>query len=150
MDTSKINDVIILIAEDDDGHAELIKEHLLETGLKNQIIRFCDGQELWNYLTKKNDKENIINNKSYLILLDIRMPKMDGVEVLRKIKADNELRKIPVIMLTTTDDPREIEECYSLGCNSYLTKPIDFYSFAETLKRLGFFIMIMQFAKFND
>ena len=77
------------------------------------------------------------------IILDINMPKMNGVEVLIRIKSDNELKNIPVIMLTTTDNPREIETCYTLGCNMYITKPIDFNKFSETLKRLGLFINIV-------
>jgi CheY-like chemotaxis protein len=143
------DEVTILIAEDDDGHAELIKGHLEEAGVRNKIIRFHDGLELWDFLTGKSDEPNIQHNHSYLILLDIRMPRMDGLEVLKKIKADSEMKNIPVIMLTTTDDPREIEECYNLGCNCYITKPIDFNRFTETLKRVGLFIMILRVSKIN-
>lgn len=71
------------------------------------------------------------------------MPVMDGVEVLKLMKSDEILKKIPVIMLTTTDNPKEIDHCYALGCNIYITKPIDFKIFAETLKRLGLFIQIV-------
>jgi CheY-like chemotaxis protein len=77
------------------------------------------------------------------------MPKIDGIEVLRQIKADLLLKKIPVIMLTTTDDPREIDYCYSLGCNSYITKPVEFGAFSEALKRLGLFLMIVQIPVLN-
>jgi len=72
------------------------------------------------------------------------MPKMDGIEVLQKIKSDDELKNLPVMMLTTTDDPREVEKCYALGCNIYITKPVDFPKFAETLKRLGLFIQVVK------
>ena len=72
------------------------------------------------------------------------MPKMDGVEVLQKIKSNEELKNLPVIMLTTTDDPREVEKCYALGCNIYITKPVDFLRFSETLKRLGLFIQVVK------
>ena len=82
-------------------------------------------------------------DKSYLLLLDINMPIMDGVEVLSRMKESENLKAIPVIMLTTTDDPREIENCYQLGCNVYITKPVDFVEFAETLKRLGLFVQIV-------
>jgi CheY-like chemotaxis protein len=131
--------ITILIAEDDDGHAELVRAQLLAAGIRNPYIRFRDGGELWGYMDSKCREGG-----SFLVLLDIRMPRMDGVEVLRLIKADETLCRIPVIMLTTTDDPREIEECYDLGCNNYVTKPVDFESFAETLNRLGLFIMIMR------
>ena len=136
----KMDDLItVLIAEDDDGHAELVRAQLLEAGIRNPYIRFKDGCELWNYLDSKGREGG-----SFLILLDIRMPRMDGVEVLRLIKADEALSRIPVIMLTTTDDPREIDECYDLGCNCYVTKPVNFDAFAETLSRLGLFIMIIR------
>jgi CheY-like chemotaxis protein len=72
------------------------------------------------------------------------MPKIDGIEVLRRIKSDPDLRDIPVMMLTTTDDPREVEQCYQLGCSVYITKPIDFSKFAETLHRLGLFVQIVK------
>jgi len=137
-------DIIILIAEDDDGHAELISEGLRDTGLKNEIIRFQDGLDLWNYLTSRCRDEMLENNQEFLILLDINMPRMDGVTVLEKIKSDICLKDIPVMMLTTTDDPREIEKCYQLGCNVYITKPVVFTKFAEILQRLGLFLQIIK------
>jgi CheY-like chemotaxis protein len=137
-------DVIILIAEDDDGHAELIKDGLSDSGICNQIIRFSNGEEVWHFISCTGDKEVRDKNKSYLLLLDINMPKMNGEEVLIRIKSDNELKEMPVIMLTTTDDPREVETCYQLGCNLYIVKPIEFLKFAETLKLLGLFIQIVK------
>ena len=137
-------DIIILIAEDDDGHAELIIEGLRETGLKNEIVRFPDGLELWDYLHLQCRDEMLENNQEFLILLDINMPRMDGVTVLEKIKNDICLKDIPVMMLTTTDDPREVERCYQLGCNVYITKPIEFIKFAEILQRLGLFLQIIK------
>jgi len=137
-------EMVILIAEDDDGHAELIKEGLVDSGVCNKILRFSNGEEIWNFLARIGDKEVRNEDKSYLILLDIRMPKMDGVEVLRKLKLDQELKDIPIVMLTTTDDPREVETCYKLGCNFYITKPIDFLKFTDTLKRLGLFIQVVR------
>ena len=85
----------------------------------------------------------------YLLLLDIRIPKMDGIEVLRQVKQDEELRKLPVIMLTTTDDPREVEVCHNLGCSNYIVKPVDFDKFAEVLSRLGLFLKIVQVPQLN-
>ncbi len=137
-------DMIILIAEDDDGHAELTKEGLVESGVCNKILRFSNGEDVWHFLSGAGDKDARDPNKAYLLLLDIRMPRMDGVEVLKRMKADKELKAIPVMMLTTTDDPREVEQCYQLGCNAYITKPVDFGAFAETLKRLGLFIQIVK------
>ena len=137
-------DIIILIAEDDDGHAELIIEGLRDTGLKNEIVRFPDGLELWDYLHLQCRDEMLENNQEFLILLDINMPRMDGITVLEKIKNDICLKDIPVMMLTTTDDPREVERCYQLGCNVYITKPIEFIKFAEILQRLGLFLQIIK------
>lgn len=133
----------ILIAEDDDGHAELIIEYLQDVGIKNPILRFRDGKELIDFFEDpSNPAREII--ESCLLLLDIKMPRVDGVEVLRYIKNHGALRQLPVIMLTTTDDPREIETCYHLGCNTYIVKPIEFEQFAETLRRLGLFIQIIR------
>ncbi len=136
-----IKELVILIAEDDDGHAELIQSGLVESGVRNKIIRFSNGEDAWNFLyASKKQKDS----KYYLLLLDIHMPQMDGVEVLRLIKSDPKLKEMPVIILTTTDDPREIEECYQIGCNIYITKPVDFVKFAETLNHLGLFLQIIK------
>ncbi len=137
-------EMIILIAEDDDGHAELIKEGLEESGVCNQMIRFANGEEIWHFLAGTGDREVRDKSKTYLLLLDINMPRMDGVEVLKRMKGSEELKEIPVMMLTTTDDPREVEQCYKLGCNAYITKPVDFGDFTETLKRLGLFVQIVK------
>ncbi len=138
-------ELIILIAEDDNGHAELIREGLTDTGICNKIMRFENGHEVMAFLLEKKKSAEGHIAENYLLLLDINMPVMNGVEVLQHLKTDPILKTMPVIMLTTTDDPREIEECYNLGCNLYITKPIDFMKFAETLKRLGLFIQIVSF-----
>lgn len=132
--------VTILVAEDDDGHAQLITDLIVESGIKNPIIRFADGEELITFL-RKPDLGPV---RSCVLLLDIRMPRMDGVEVLRTMKADPRLKAIPVIMLTTTDDPREIQGCYDLGCNCYITKPLEFDRFVNALRQLGMFLLLMQ------
>jgi len=140
------NRVTILMAEDDDGHALLIQERFDSIGVCNSVIRFKDGQETWDFLTGTL-RPGLEAGREYLLLLDIRMPVVDGIEVLRRVKNDPRLKNIPVIMLTTTDDPREIKLCYELGCNNYLTKPVEFDKFAEVLKRLGLFLMIIKVSK---
>ncbi len=137
--------VTILMAEDDDGHALLVQERFENVGVHNPIIRFKDGQETWDFLS--GAKPGLEAGKGYLLLLDIRMPGLDGVEVLKRVKQDPRLKSMPVIMLTTTDDPREINLCYELGCNNYLVKPVEFEKFAEVLKRLGLFLMIVKVSK---
>ena len=140
----ELNELVILIAEDDDGHAELIKEELLESGVCNPMVRFSNGEEVWNFLTGQETIGAFEKSKSFLLLLDIKMPKMDGIEVLKRIKSDETFKDIPVIMLTTTDDPREVEACYKSGCNFYITKPVDFLKFSETLRRLGLFLQVVK------
>lgn len=137
-------ELIILIAEDDEGNAELIKDGLESSGICNKTLVFGNGEEVWNFLSGTGDKGARNKSRSYLLLLDINMPKMDGIEVLKRMKASDDLKEIPVIMLTTTDDPREVEACYKIGCNFYITKPVDFMKFAETLKRLGLFIQVVK------
>jgi CheY-like chemotaxis protein len=143
------NRIHVLIADDDDGHALLIQEHLEESGIDNPIQRFRDGAEIWTFLSGEGAAPNDPRREPdtpYLLLLDIRMPRMDGVEVLRRIKGNAQLCSLPVIMLTTTDDPREVAACYALGCNSYVTKPVRFEEFSEVIRRLGLFISVIALA----
>jgi CheY-like chemotaxis protein len=137
-------EVKIIIAEDDKGHAALIRKNLRKAGITNQIVHFRDGQETLDYLFKRGEKENRKNNVSLLLLLDIKMPKIDGIEVLCQMKADPELRKVPVIVITTRDDPREVERCHSLGCSHYITKPIDYKKFMDAIQKLGLFLLVVE------
>ncbi len=132
----------ILIVEDDEGHAILIRENLEAAGLSNRIERFCDGQAILDFFFKANPRRGS-NGESFLILLDIRMPKVDGIEVLRRLKADPQLHKLPVIMLTTTDDTREVERCHEFGCNGYIQKPVDYEKFTEAIRRIGLFLPLL-------
>jgi CheY-like chemotaxis protein len=138
--------VAILIADDDAGHVRLIEKNLTRAGLTNRIHRFEDGQEVLDFLLPPDDRHEPRRNAadSYLLLLDIRMPKVDGIEVLRQLKQDEHLRKLPVIMLTTTDDPREVERCHDLGCNAYMVKPVDYERFAENVRNLGLFLSLVE------
>lgn len=142
-------EVNILIAEDDMGHAALIRKNLIRAGITNSIIHFKDGQEVLDFLFNTGDGPHREKGISYLLLLDIRMPKVDGVEVLRRVKADKELRKIPVIMITTTDDPREVVKCHEYGCSNYITKPVDYEKFVESIKKLGYFLMVVEIPAIN-
>lgn len=133
----------ILIVDDDEGHAVLVRDHLQESGLTNPILHFKDGQAVLDFLFQRGPGPSRTEGHSYLLLLDIRMPKVDGVEVLRQIKADLELRKLPVIMLTTTDDPREVTRCHALGCSVYIQKPVDYDKFTQAVQSLGMFIKLV-------
>lgn len=134
----------ILIADDDDGHAFLVEDSLRRGGVSTTFLRFSDGQEVLDFLFGRTTEPAFHRDKSYLLLLDIRMPKVDGVAVLRQVKADPTLHKLPVIMLTTTDDPREVDRCHELGCNVYIHKPVSFDSFANAMTQLGRFVSFAQ------
>jgi CheY-like chemotaxis protein len=140
---SVTKEVVILIADDDAGHVRLIEKNLRRAELHNPIQRFSTGQDILDFLFGRGARK-AAKEACYLLLLDIRMPQVDGVEVLRQIKADGELKKIPVIMLTTTDDPREVERCHGVGCSSYVVKPVDYEKFAEAIKQVGLFIALVQ------
>ncbi len=142
--TPMTRDIIILISDDDPGHARLIEKNLSRAGLLNRIIRFEDGQQILDFLFGRGEGPKRSADAAYFILLDIRMPKVDGVEVLRQLKADPELRKIPVSMLTTTDDPREVERCHELGCNNYIVKPVDYDKFSDAVRQFGLFLSLVQ------
>ena len=133
----------IILAEDDEGHATLIKRNLKRSGLLNDIIHLKDGQEVLDYLFDKKQEKDRIKDIASLLLLDIKMPRVDGIEVLRRVKEDEKLKKMPVIMITTTDDPREIEKCHELGCSNYITKPIDYDKFVAAIRQLGLFLLIV-------
>ena len=142
-------ELTILLAEDDEGHATLIKRNLKRSGLLNDIIHFKDGQETMDFLNEAKEKKEYTDSIPSLLLLDIRMPKLNGVEVLRQIKQDPKLKKMPVIMITTTDDPREIDKCHELGCSNYITKPIVYDKFVDAIRKLGLFLLIVELPDIN-
>ena len=139
-----IEPLLIVLAEDDDGHASLVQRNLERAGLANGLHRLKDGQEALDFLRGEGDYAGRNPNQPVLVLLDIKMPCVDGVEVLRQLKADPRTALIPVIMLTTTDDPREIQRCYELGCSVYVTKPVDYQGFVEAIKRLALFLQVVR------
>lgn len=136
--------VTILLAEDDDGHAQLVQRNLERAGLLNGFLRVRDGQELLDCLNTRGESHQQTLGEALVVLLDINMPRIDGIEALRQIKANPETHRIPVIMLTTTDDPREVDRCYELGCNVYITKPVEYDGFIDAIRRLGLFLQIVQ------
>jgi CheY-like chemotaxis protein len=129
-------DLITIISDDDEGHTILIKKNLQRVGITNNVLNFKNGEETLKFLHKS--KKEKLKKSNYLLLLDIRMPKVNGIEVLQKIKNDQILCAIPVIIITTTDDPKEIDLCNELGCVDYLVKPIDYEKFSKAINSLGF------------
>jgi len=134
----------LILAEDDDGHATLVQRNLKRAGFVNNMVHVRDGQEALDYIRGEGASVGRTLSDYVLLLLDINMPRVDGVEVLRRIKSDPSTSKIPVIILTTTDDPREVERCYDLGCNVYLIKPVEYDRFIEAINRLGLFLQVVK------
>jgi CheY-like chemotaxis protein len=136
--------ITIVLAEDDDGHATLVERNLRRAGFLNNFLRARDGQEALDLLTGAGDFADKKPKGPLLLVLDLKMPRLDGIEVLRVLKSLPHLARIPVIMLTTTDDPREVEKCYELGCSVYILKPIDYEAFIEAIRRLGLFLQLVK------
>ena len=132
--------VTIVMIEDDDGHARLIEKNVRRAGVCNDIVHHTDGTSALAYLFD----DAVRCEGPMLVLLDLNLPDMSGVSILEKIKKDECLRLAPVIVLTTTDDPREVERCYQLGCSVYITKPVKYEEFVEALTRLGMFLEIVK------
>jgi CheY-like chemotaxis protein len=137
----------ILIVDDDEGHVELVRRNLRRIAVSNPIVALQDGARALDYVFRRGEFAECAAEQ-FLMLLDLNMPgAINGVEVLRQIKSNLSTQKMPVIMLSTTDDPREVARCYELGCSVYITKPVDSTQFIEAIKRLGFFLQIIRLAK---
>ena len=133
--------VTILLIEDDPGHARLIEKNVRRAGVSNDIHHVSDGTTALSHLFGRGEA---IKNDPILVLLDLNLPDMSGIDILARIKADPTLRRTPVIVLTTTDDKLEIQRCYDLGCNVYITKPVEYEGFAAAIRQLGLFLTVMQ------
>ncbi len=140
---SQTQEVAILLVEDDPGHARLIEKNLRRSGITNRIVAVDDGQKALDYLHGAGEYADRSPASPLLVLLDLNMPVLDGYQVLERIKADPQTSRIPVIILTTTDDPREVSRCYDLGCNVYVTKPVDYAQFSEAIRKLGLFLSVV-------
>jgi CheY-like chemotaxis protein len=136
--------VKIVMVEDDEGHALLIEKNIRRAGVSNEIVHLPDGASALNFFFNTMGKANERRTSPILVLLDLNLPDMTGVELLQRLKADSELRLAPVIVLTTTDDKTEIQRCYDLGCNVYVTKPVDYDNFANAIRQLGLFFSVIQ------
>ncbi len=144
--TTPKQSIIIMLVEDDEGHLLLIRENLRAGGIVNDVIEMHDGQQALDYLFRRGQHQDPAKSpRPGLILLDIKMPKVDGFSVLEHVKADSQLRLIPVLMLTSTDDQAEVNRCYTLGANSYVVKPIRYEDFQARVKALGLFLDIVRF-----
>jgi CheY-like chemotaxis protein len=136
--------VCIVMIEDDEGHARLIERNIRRAGVNNEIVPFANGTEAVRYLLGKDGSGEVSAGRHLLVLLDLNLPDMSGIDILEKIKANPHTKRTPVVVLTTTDDEREIQRCYDLGANVYITKPVNYEGFANAIRQLGLFFSVMQ------
>ena len=132
----------IVMIEDDEGHARLIEKNIRRAGISNHLTHFLDGTSALEYLF--NSPDGPAHNGPAMVLLDLNLPDMSGTDILTKIKSDPRLHRTPVVVLTTTDDKVEIARCYDLGCNVYITKPVNYESFSDAIRQLGLFLSVIQ------
>lgn len=137
------NTVEILLVEDNPHDAEMTIRALKKANLANKLIHVKDGAEALDFIFSRGDfSDRQIEDKPKVILLDIKMPKVDGIEVLRQIKANEITKTIPVVIMTSSKEEQDIITSYDLGVNSYVVKPVDFEGFAKAVSQLGFYWLI--------
>jgi DNA-binding response OmpR family regulator len=136
--------VTIIMIEDDEGHARLIERNIRRSGVNNMIMPFSNGTSAVDYLFGSDGSGLARKGEALLILLDLNLPDMSGIDILRRVKENEHLKCAPVVVLTTTDDSQEIKRCYDLGCNVYITKPVNYESFANAIRQLGLFFSVIQ------
>jgi CheY-like chemotaxis protein len=136
--------VKIIMIEDDEGHARLIERNIRRSGVNNEIVPFTSGTEALNYLLGEDESGVAHRGEALLILLDLNLPDMTGIEILKRVKETPSLKCAPVVVLTTTDDAQEIKRCYELGANVYITKPVHYENFANAIRQLGLFFSVIQ------
>jgi two-component system response regulator len=139
------NTVDLLLVEDNANDAELTIRELKKNNMANNLIHLKDGEEALDFIfgTGKYASQNDILPRPKIVLLDIQMPKVNGIEVLAKIKSDPRTQSIPVVILTSSKEDPDIQKCYAYGVNSYIIKPVNFESFAEAIKNLGFYWLLL-------
>ena len=140
--------VNIVMIEDDAGHARLIEKNIRRAGISNPVHHFLDGTSGLDFLI--NDVNGPAKNGPSLVLLDLNLPDMSGIDILARIKRNDDLKRTPVVVLTTTDDKVEIQRCYDLGCNVYITKPVNYENFADAVRQLGLFLSVIQIPDLGD
>lgn len=138
------NQAAVLLVEDDPGHALLIEKNLRRAGLTSSIVVLDNGKKAADYLLKQGDYAPSGHLLPPFVLLDLDLPVLNGIQVLKLMKSDERTKRIPVIVLASTDNPREIAQCYELGCNLFVTKPVEYNRFSDAIQRLGTFLSIIK------
>ena len=136
--------IVIAMIEDDGGHACLIVKNLHRAGVHNEIVPLADGASALAYLFGPDGTGLVNKGRALLVLLDLNLPDMSGIDILKRIKENEHLKSSPVVVLTTTDDRSEIQRCFDLGCNAYITKPVDYGKFSHAIQQFGLFMYVMQ------
>lgn len=136
----------ILLAEDNANDVELTLEALAEHNLANEVVVTRDREEALDYLYRKGSFKTREEGNPAVVLLDLKMPKVDGMEVLKQVKSDPDLKTVPVVVLTSSREERDVVESYHLGVNAYVVKPVDFREFMDAVKELGLFWSIINVA----
>ena len=136
--------VTIAMIEDDEGHARLIQRNLRRAGIHNEIVPLADGASAISFLFGSDGSGLANQGRPLLVLLDLNLPDMSGIDILKRLKENERLRVSPVVVLTTSDDKSEIRRCYDLGCNVYITKPVDYEKFANAVQQFGLFMYVME------
>lgn len=138
------HEIELLLVEDNRSDAEMTIRALRKNNIANNLVHVKDGAEALDFLFATGDyKGRDVNKKPRLILLDLKMPKVNGIQVLEKIKSDDHTKKIPVVVLTSSKEDPDIQKCYDLGVNSYVVKPVQFESFVKAVAELGVYWMIL-------
>ncbi|GAB2838264.1 response regulator [Ferruginibacter profundus] len=140
-----LNSIDLLLVEDNVSDAELAIRELKKHNLANNLYHVRDGEEALEFIfaTGRYSGSRSLENTPRLILLDIQMPKVNGIEVLQQIKSDDRTMSTPVVILTSSKEDPDIKKCYELGANSYIVKPVNFEGFAEAIKNLGFYWLLL-------
>jgi CheY-like chemotaxis protein len=132
--------VLVMLVEDNADHAELVIRTLEEHRIANRVRHFLDGQSALDYLFQRGEYSDPVTNvRPHVILLDLRLPRVDGIDVLKAIKEDNHLKSIPVVVLTTSEAEKDVAKAYYNHANSYLVKPVGFEEFKKLMDDLGFY-----------
>jgi CheY-like chemotaxis protein len=135
--------LVILFVEDDDDHAEIALRSLAHHGVANVVRRATDGEEALDYLNRRGKfSDPATSPRPHVVLLDLRLPKRDGLDVLRFVKSDERFRRIPVVVLTTSAQESDIQRAYDFNANAYLVKPVEYPKFSELMRDLGFFWLV--------